>query len=298
MTTALAGQGLAAAAEAARALTADEPTLEQLAADLYGSWYAAPVANDERETDLPDSQVALLRAAHAGNDRWEGDWTAVGLGPSGQIIATHNGERRLLDRSEYVRKDHRGIVAAVGTQVLTPSRRDHSDEGWWYTHSPHWRLDAPAGPLVRVYWNVSARDVAVLVRELTARLIDYPAPWMLKCAADRASYKRADATVLFLTGEHLERARHIVDESRSALTPILRPGTPPLTLAIGSGVAVCDDPGTGDSFGEHRCRLIAAGTLRTAPEDPRSAIADEFRRAGIPPERPYIAAASRKLPWE
>jgi HopA1 effector protein family len=290
--------GLAAAAEAASRLSDRSP--EQLAADLYTTWYAAAVGDSETPADFPDDLEALFRAAHAGNERWEHGWQVDAAASAGRIIASCNGEQRSLDRSEYVSLDRPGIVASIGTHVLAPARRDHVDTGrWWYTHAPGWRLDAPTGPLVRIYWNISVADTALLVHELTSRLLDHTSPWMLKCALDTASYKRADAAVLFLTRPHLDRGRSVIDHARAALTGELRAATPPLTLSIGHGVAVCDDPGTGESFGEHRCRLIAEGLqTRSHANGEVAAIAKRFRRARVPPDRPYLAHPSRRLPWE
>jgi hypothetical protein len=160
--------------------------------------------------------------------------------------------------------------------------------------------------LARLYWNVGARNVALLLWRLTSGLLDRDCDWLLKCALTPCAYARADAIVLYLPAERLDELRGWVDASAAALSTVLRPGTPPLTLKIGRGLAACHDPGTGESFGQHRCRLIAeAVTSRNhAPHPTRdvasllAAVCARLEQAGIAPARPYRRRGARTLPWE
>jgi hypothetical protein len=289
------------AVDAARLALANGCEPHELADRIYANWYAAPVAPLAAPADLPDDLAAMFRAAHAGSDRWDGGWL-VELAASGGGVAVARGtERRVLDRCDYLDPARPGIVAGPGATVLAPARRDFLDAaaGWWYTHHEDWTLDAPDARLVRAYWNVGPGAAALLVRHVSSHLLESGVPWMLKCAVHRESYTRADVAILFLPSDELELLQSVVDDVREAIAPVLRVGTPPLTLRAGRGVSVADDPGTGESFGEHRCRLIAEGILAApSPERQRAAIAERFLEEGVPPDRPYVAAAARSLPWE
>jgi hypothetical protein len=289
------------AVEAARAALASDCEPDDLAAHIYATWYAAPLERDDAPSDLPDDLAAMLRAAHAGGDRWEGGWAVAHAAVDGRAVVVRDGEQRLLDRCDYLVPERVGIVASTGATVLAPDRREllDADAGWWYTHHEHWSLAAPDGPLVRVYWNVGPGAVALLVQQVTQLLPQHGMPWMLKCAVDRESYNRADSAVLFLQRDGLERLRTLVDDLGTALADVLRAGAPPLTLRVAPGVAVADDPGTGESFGEHRCRLIAEGVLAApSPDAQLTSVAERFREDGVPADRPYVSDASRSLPWE
>jgi hypothetical protein len=289
-----------AVAAARRALDSGCPPAD-LAHTLYATWYAAPLHPPTRPADLPDDLVAVLRAAHAGTAAWEGGWSAEEVGRSGEVLARRAAELRLLDRCDYVAPDRPGLVAVAGAALLAPARLDHVDDdgGWWFTHSPGWRLEAPEHDLVRLFWNIDAGDAAAVVAALTAELMDACVPWLLKCAVDQEAYARADVVVLYLGRETLDHLRGAIDDVRSGLDSVLREAAPPLTYRAGRGLAACDDPGGGESFGEHRCRLVAEGVLaggRTSTS--LDAVRERFHAEGVPPDRPYVASEERRLPWE
>jgi hypothetical protein len=273
----------------------------ELARRLYATWYAAPIAPSDAPPDLPDDLVAVLRAAHAGSERWEDGWVAEQAGRAGRVVARRREERRLLERSEYVVPDRPGIIASPGAALLAVARRDHVDPGagWWYAHTPGWRLDGSERALVRLFWNVGAGEVATLVAALSSYLTSVEAPSLLKCAIDPDAYSRADAVVLYLTRESVDVLRDGLDEVYALASPVLRDGAPPLTLRVGRGLAASDDPGADESFGEHRCRLVAEGVLRAeSPDQAADAVLERFREEGVPPDRPYLADEGRRLPWE
>lgn len=278
---------------------------DDLATQLYRAWYAAPVAESDSPTDFPDDLVAVLRAAHSGSERWVEGWVAEEVGRAGQVIARRGVERRVVERCDYVVPNRPGIVASIGAELLVPLRRDRVYQGWWFTHAPGWTLEAPEPGIVRFYWNIGHANVAALVRPLTGVLSDSAVPWMLKCATNLETYGRADVVVLYLPGDALDRLRDALDGVRAAASGLLRPGVPPLTFKAGRGFAVCDDPGTGESFGEHRCRLVAEGVRAASASKSeaktkavRAAVSKCFRDLGVPVERPYVSSPTRSFPWE
>jgi hypothetical protein len=272
-----------------------------LARRLYADWYAIPVAPAEAPTALPHDLAQMFRAVHAASDPWEDGWVAESVGRAGELVAVRDGERIVLERPDYVATARPGMMAHPGDDLLVPARRDHIDAeaGWWFTHSDGWRLEEMQEPLVRLYWNVGVGGVAALVRVLTAAMLHGAERWMLKCALAPQAYVRADTAVLFLPWHAIEGVRESVDRSRAALSRVLRSETPPLALRIGPGVGVADDPGTGESFGQHRCRLVAEAVSATDAdgEQMMDAVLERFRSAGVPPERPYVSG-DRVLPWE
>jgi hypothetical protein len=83
-----------------------------------------------------------------------------------------------------------------------------------------------------------------------------------------------------------------------AFAPALSGLVPALTKPLAPGVAFAEDPGTGDSFGLHRCFLIADGIVRAAeagrasPTEQVETVAERFAENGLSLERPYLNAAS------
>jgi hypothetical protein len=117
---------------------------------------------------------------------------------------------------------------------------------------------------------------------VTTALLDSPQPWSLACATSPRRLRRCAAVVLDLHWPQLSA------ELLTALAPHLRPESPPLCLPLAPGVALAGHPGSTSTFGELRCRLVAAA-LRRVPDgaDPLPEIAALFRAHGIDPATPY-----------
>jgi hypothetical protein len=290
------------AAQIALAIGPGMPCAE-LAVALYGGWYAgASPAGASAPKGFPTDLVAVLRAAHAANERWEQGWTVERVGPGGMVEVARAGERRVLYRSDYVATIRPGLLPRVGDEVIATARRDRvdPDRAWWRTCSPTWSDALPPSGLLRLYWNVEIGHLPALVRRLSALLDGLDGPWMFKCAADPAVHTRADATVLYLRREEVLSLATDLEAIRSGLGPHMRAEIPPFTLAVGPGLAVAEDPGTGESFGEHRCRLIAEAVAPSTDTDLENAtafIVARFSAEGIDASRPY-AMGPGPLPWE
>jgi hypothetical protein len=132
-------------------------------------------------------------------------------------------------------------------------------------------------------------------------------PFTLKVAGEPALYEhRSDTVILFVGRDDYRRASEILVEeaTRSGLTP--RPRIPAFTRRLASGVAVADDPHVAESFGESRCRLLAAGILRAHDagkatlESRMEQIETEFLAATLSLESAHLETASVEYdpgPW-
>lgn len=299
---------LAAAAAAATAHDhgVDPADVEAMTMWLYGAWYARAGATPTPPPGFPDRLVEVLRAADATAQRWSDGWTVNRVAGNGQLIAQRDGAVRLVDRCDAVVPGRLGVLPRAGDRALIAGRHDHVDgDGWWRASGTGWRFTKAGNvPLVRLYWNVGLGAVPTVVRGVTARLAGESRPWMLKCATDPAAHVRADAVVLFLTPESVSDHAPTLTRIAERLADDALPGAPPLALPVQRGLAVAVDPVTAESFGEHRCRLIAeALTGRAAANRPDDAavlgaIGERFAREGIEVGRPYAMRATASLPWE
>ncbi|GAA1517141.1 hypothetical protein GCM10009677_58060 [Sphaerisporangium rubeum] len=258
---------------------------------LYTRWYAGSAPIDQ-PPGFPASLVSVLRSADARAEEWEEGWLAVQVGPNGQVVARRDREVRLVFRGDYVVTGRPGLLARQGDPLMVSGRRDIvSPAGdWWYTSGGGWRVDRPPATLVRLYWNITFGHLPELTGRLTGLLGRIRRPWMLKCAADPPAHTRADVTVLYLDPEV---AHDLAGPLRDmALDLPVRDSAPRLTLPVAPGLAAAWDPRGGESFGEHRCRLIAA------PPHSKAGIVDRFTAAGISVDRPYAHKDDPVLPWE
>jgi hypothetical protein len=104
--------------------------------------------------------------------------------------------------------------------------------------------------------------------------------------------------VLYVARRHWPIAAELSMAARERIAGGMGIETPLFTRALAPGLALAEDPGTAESFGSHRCRLVAEGVWRawrggaTSPDARLAAVEDAFREGGVDPERPWLAAGS------
>lgn len=151
---------------------------------------------------------------------------------------------------------------------------------------------------VRVYWNVTAQGAIRLVREATRTLNRQGIAFRLKVLTDLACFRRCDAAVLYLAADDIDRVLPLVATIYERLDGGVLPPTPAFTLELAPGLAIVESPPGGDSFGLHRCDLLAAGILEAHVNGARTlehrlaVIGERFRASGIEIARPYVEAGS------
>ncbi len=152
--------------------------------------------------------------------------------------------------------------------------------------------------LTRFYWNLFTDGAPALAHALTGELNDRSIPFSLKLANSENSYSRCDAAVLFIPGDHLPGALDVVARQRASVAWALKDGVPALTKRLAPGIAAAEDPDTGESFGQHRCRLLAEAlcepevvTARGVQRRTR-ALAHALEERGVSVAAPYLRAGS------
>jgi hypothetical protein len=274
-----------------------------LAMRLYAEWYAAIRDQIEVPEDFPLDLVAVLRSAHAGSDTWEEGWIADRVSPSGRVIARRGKDVRLLERCDHVVVGRLGLLARSGDRLVVTGRRDvvDPDRGWWRTAGGSWSFARPPANLVRLYWNTSLPYLPELIRHLTALLAGTTTPWMVKCAIGMGAHGRADATLLFLTRAGAAALAEPLRTVAIAMADRARTIAPPFTFHVAPGLTAANDPGGGESFGEHRSRLIAEAVASFGPGDRQKAVESAIARLaadGVDIGRPFARIADPGLPWE
>jgi hypothetical protein len=224
------------------------PAGGSVAARLYRDWFNPPLPELDA---LPPFRYAMplagvYRAAHAGTGRR--------LSRDGVAV---------LDRHDVVGRD-----------------------GWWRTWGSAWTPPRERRRGVRLVLSPRPDRLGVVVRTVTAALLDTDLPWSLACATSPRRVCRTGAVVLDVPCETALPAGLV-----PALSPALLPQRPPLCLPVGRGAALAGHPSNGMTFGEHRCHLIALALRRGAGARRLSAIAEVFDAHGIDPAAPYRCAS-------
>jgi hypothetical protein len=153
---------------------------------------------------------------------------------------------------------------------------------------------AGAEPLVRFYWHVDAAGAVQLMGLLTRRLNRAGLPFRLKVVNDPRGFGRCDAAVLYIRQADYAAGAAIVGDIYPHLAAHVGRAIPALTHCLAPGLGLAEDPGQGESFGLHRCMLLAEGLVRGeeaghGDADARlSVIEQRFAEAGLNLERPYL----------
>lgn len=257
--------------------------------------------------DLPyaprqdDDLIPLLQRANPGRERWEGGWTIKEILQSGQVIATRHGATRFLWPGEFVTRDAPGVQPRPGMHVSVFCPRDSPtiQPGFYFVFGEASSDQDAELDLVRIYWNVSDAGAPTLVHHLAGALNRYGVPFRFKTLSRRTAYVRSDAAVLYVNRRFFHISAELADaEVRPRLAPFLRPETPLFTRALFPGIALAEDPETGESFGMARCRVLAEALWEAREEEVDTLdgrmeiVARRYEAEGVDLERPYLNAGS------
>ena len=285
-----------------------------LAAELYHAWYSGSVALSSRPSDaeaddaraLGPSMLDHLRGAHDDTARYGDGWLVRAVGARGAARLERAGERLHLLPPDYVHLARPGLPARVGDVVQVTERRDQFDAetGWWFTTCRGGAtLDEP---LLRLYWNCSAGVAPRLVATITRAAGAAGLRYSLKCPGRVDGFGRLDACVLYVGLREWEVARRALRPVHDGLRMCLRDGSPRLSLALGRGLGLAEDPLDGRSFGQSRSEAVAAGVLAalargvTSEASVLALLVEHLAASGIDPAYPHLRAqTSAELvePW-
>jgi hypothetical protein len=282
------------------------PLVPWLTGALYRFAYSRPFRpplslEDPPATGMVDAGlVATLSAANASRDRWEEGWSISQVHSSGEITAQRGNATRGIWPGQFLSDDGPGSRPRAGARIrlFYPRESSSLQPGFYYCFSETPEPGYDGFGLARIYWHVTAEGAPRLVRLLSTRLNRFQVPFRLKCATLPGEYGRTDVAVVYLAKRSFpffaELLRGVIPEMR----PFLGEEVPLFARRFAPGVGIAEDPGNGESFGQHRCRVIAeacwSGFLE-GRQDPGTLL-DEIRRrlaaAGADPDRAYLNAGS------
>ncbi len=242
--------------------------------------------------------LARLSRANCGHGTWQPGWRIRRIADDGGVAVEKYGVRFHV-AAEGVRCSREKAAPGKRCRVRIPAEMRALLPGFVVIWGDADVAEPEAIPwLVRCYWHLRPAGAARWVGVLTAGLNRRGIPFSLKTLSDPRSYRRADSGVLYLEPEHYPAARAAIRRCHREVREELRPEVPRLTVRLAPGLGVAEGPAGGDSFGQHRCRLIAAAVVRAFETGRRSAaaradaVAAAFRAAGLDPERPHLAPGS------
>ncbi len=253
-------------------------------------WLRAPSSGDA-------GFIGTLSDANHGTGRWESGWTVVERDDDG-IWVERDGLTVWITPETYQREP--GSEPSTGTSVAVRMPKEFPAEspGFYLAQSDEPPELFPDDILVRLYWHVTPAGAIRLIDSVTSRLNAERVPFQIKVLNDPNAYHRNDAGVLYITKRDLARASHLLKQVYDNVRSEVLPREPALTMHIAPGLGLAEDPGNGESFGLHRCRLLAEAFVDAAeqgttdPIERLRKVEERFEREGLDLSHPYLNAGS------
>ena len=203
-----------------------------------------------------------LSQANASREQWSEGWQIEQVLGEGRVLARRHDLRRMLWPGEFVLRDGTAMALRPDAWVsVFQARESHTMQpGFYFAFGEALADEQDDTNLLRLYWNVSAAGAIALVARLTERLNRFGVPFKFKCVNAAEHYGRLDAAVLYTHRRFHRLLRLQLDDVLAGFDARhVGPATPLFALPLRPGVALAEDPPGGESFGMHRCRLLAEG---------------------------------------
>jgi hypothetical protein len=244
--------------------------------------------------------VEALSAANAGRERWDRGWAIQQVLPSGQLVAAKGALTRMVWPGEFLAHGGPGVPPRPGAEISLYAPRESRtlQPGFYFAIGEALSDQEDEFAIVRLYWNVRADGAARLVGILTQTLNGFRVPFRFKCLSTAALYDRTDAAVLYLAKRHYRIAAELMADDHPKLRELLEPATPLFSKELADGIGLAENPKTGESFGMHRCRLLAEAVCGAhargvdTPEGRLGEVVAAFAAAGLSLDRPYLNPGS------
>ena len=275
--------------------------VQQLYLHCFSNRFTGPIAAGEPPRFEPDpTWVDSLARANRGRERWEDGWLVAQGMPNGQVLARRGAETRILGLGEFVNLTGSGMFLPPDTpvRVFLPRDSRNMQPGYYFTFGETPGDSSDHLSMVRFYWNVPPGGAPTLLEALSTELNRWQVPFRFKTGVHPAMLARLDSGVLYTPRRYAGIAWELVSEVHRLIRYSLRTDVPLFTLRLADGLAFAEDPGTQESFGMARCRLLAQSLWlahqRGAQQvqDRLAVVSEHFHAEGISLERPWLNAGS------
>jgi hypothetical protein len=272
----------------------DQHDAAKLHAVLYQRCYTHSILDDPgapAPADGPDDLVARFEEANRGVSTWDEGWRIDQHVEEGCILARKGGAARAFQPGEYLMLTGIGCVAKAGApiRVFLPAGSHDIQPGFWFAFGATITEFDPGPGGLRFYWNISAEGAPHLVESVTRWFNQFQIPFHLKCPDHVAGYSRRDSSILYVPRRYYPLTAMLIARVYDEVRSFLSPPAPLFTKPLADGLALAEDPG--ESFGMHRCRILAAAMAESSGqpvEERMLAVRRHFEQHRLQPDRPWL----------
>lgn len=247
------------------------PAVNQLANMIYANAYAVPfsghIQTGQEQVGSEDLSTAYIQA-NQGRARWEDGWIVTGLRNDGAVHAKRHERQDLFRPGQFASMDGQFPPTVGGAiRVHYPIGSITVQRGWYHAFGEERAVDPGDAPPVRFYFNIQPTGAAQLLAQLTGMLNRYQVPFQFKIPVSTGGFARVDAAVLYVSRRFLPIVLMAVPAIVADLKDHMEADIPLFSLRLADGIGFAEDLGDPTiSFGQVRCRQIAAACLLAAKE--------------------------------
>lgn len=295
----------------------------QLTGFLYGRYYNNAVVSmaEQPENSLfyamaDPALLESLQHANQGRGVYQHGWKVTKLTSATHLCVQKGPITLWVNKETHLPPTQRQAKVNEIVSVRFPKERMFFMPGF-YLALGNEMLDHRS-MVVRFYFHIDPAIAPELVARLTNSLNRAGIPFQLKILSNPQLYTRYDCAILYINKKHYSQTRHFVGQTYSSLCNLFRPEVPLFTKSIYPGLSVAEQPVASaditrldsksdyflylsESFGEHRCKLIAEGLIKEHLSGNRSykgkltGIIQEFEDAQLDLEKLYLNPGSKDI---
>jgi hypothetical protein len=258
---------------------------------------------ERSEPSVPENDASwaeTLARSNQSRERWEDAWEVIHAMPNGHTVAKRGAIVRMFSPGEFVNLSGSGMVLAPATpiRVYVPRASLTVQPGYYFVFGETFGDASDEFSVIRFYWNVSADGVPNLLRLLSSELNYWRVPFRFKTGLNRAMLSRRDGAVLYTPRHYAEFTFALVSKVHKKVQASMEDDIPLFALKLMRGLAFAEDPGTQESFGMARCRLLAQSIWSAHEKGIRDAdarwhiVREQFQFEGVSLDHPWLNAGS------
>jgi hypothetical protein len=192
------------------------------------------------------------------------DWQIVAETADGELVVVKDGLHLHIDRQWHLPQNLQQAAIGETLPIFLPPNLVGRDTYIMVGDGGSPQRDdlaAPDARLVRLYFNFTPDAAISIGQQLTGKLNQLGIPFEFAILHDSALFYRYDAATLWLSQANYLIARScLVELYRSHRAEFSNP-VPLCTKQLAPGLGIAEVPLATDSFGLHRCQLIAEGLV-------------------------------------
>ncbi|WP_329608442.1 T3SS effector HopA1 family protein [Nostoc sp. CMAA1605] len=295
----------------------------QLRTYIYGIYYNGSLQSKLRLDQTPSNQRLdvenhafsdidadfhqQIDANNYGTGYFDANWQIIKQEADGNLVVTKKGLKLHIEPVKHLSQLQQN--ATVGDSVSIKMPKSLLTKGFYMAvgdAGANYGQNADIRPsMVRIYLNLTSGGAIALMKAISQALNEIAIPFSFKVLYNPGDYGRYDSGVLYFDKRDYATIRPIIQSIYSSHQQYFQPQVPLFTKYLAPGMGLAEEVErkltNQESFGMHRCQLIANGLLLSweqgnqLPEARMKLIIEQFSSMGIDTERTYLNPDSEDI---